>query len=125
MLNKIWKVKGNEINTVAEVKDAIYGIILENKFGSSVYDKELITGYKFSYSDEEIFNKLNDLKLNYKIFALKEIKRPAIFTEEIDNIINDIVIENKDELEEYSITETNMDNLLKKLKEKLDIKLKE
>ena len=121
MLNKFWRVKGKEIKSVADVKAATDGVILETDFSSCTYNRSLL----LRDTDEETLERLNKGKETYKVFALKIIDRPVIFSAEIDEIINNAIVESDLDSEEWSLNETQMDKLLKVLSEKLNITMKE
>ena len=121
MLNKFWRVKGKEIKSVADIKAATDGVILETDFSSCTYNRSLL----LRDTDEETLERLNKVKETYKVFALKIIDRPVIFSAEIDEIINNAIVETDLDSEEWSLNETQMDKLLKVLSEKLNITMKE
>ena len=121
MLNKFWRVKGKEIKSVADIKSATDGIILETDFSSCTYNRSVL----LRDTDEETLERLNKVKETYKVFALKIIDRPVIFSAEIDEIINNAIVESDLDSEEWSLNETQMDKLLKVLSEKLNITMKE
>lgn len=122
MLNNYWFIKGKEILTEQDAKESVYGFILKDNLSECSFDQDII--YRKGLSDDEILSRINKYKLSYQIFERKKIERPVIFSKEVDNLLNDIIIENNKDLDDYDFTETNMDILLKKLKENFEIKLK-
>jgi hypothetical protein len=119
MLNEFWYLKGKEVNTVEDLRESINGFILESKFESFAVDQWDLYGCMLT--DETMLNKLNELKKSYNIYQRKKIERPIIFSKEIDYNLNTLIIENLDELDDYADAETNMDKLLKEIKEQVNV----
>lgn len=124
MLNKSWYDKGRRIRTAEEAKDCEYGFIIEAKHGET-YTTDKIILIKPDSIDKDIEAKLNND--NYVVYERIKVEREPIFSEEVDKILNNLLTDFivDIDLNDYYHSRTPIDLLLKKLKNKLDIVLKE
>lgn len=124
MLNKEWYELGEEIKTPEQARKCKEGFYIRDKYNTYGIDAKMILRGN-DLTDEQIQQVLDKYKDRYTIWEKKLVKRKIIYSEKIDQILNDLIMDFAINTEiEYYPQETPMDKLLNRLNEYFDITLK-
>lgn len=118
MLKNTWYECGEEVLTVADTKYCHYGMILVDEATNYSYgvDKEMVV----RRTDEETFERIDSIhKEGYKIYERKKRLRIPVFTEQTDNVLDDMLSELVASLEGV---EYNREDVYEKFLEELNKK---
>lgn len=125
MLNKFWYGKGKQIKNADDAKNSYLGFIFVDVYDNRFYYEPDILVQPHA-TDADIQKRINTVnKSGYKIYERVKIVREPVFSDKVDHLLNDVIIENMNDLDEFSCEETNMDKLLKELNKYFNISLKE